>query len=73
MLQVNIPEVRRGDRVILKNVVFASESRVTCLKGRNGSGKTTLLLALAGLIPHKGEIKPKITNTAAVRPPFYSP
>lgn len=57
MLQVRIPEVRRGRRLVLRNVTFTSGSRVICLRGRNGSGKTSLLLALAGLIPHNGVVK----------------
>ena len=56
MLQVDIPEVRRGNRVVLRNVRFTTSSRVTCLRGRNGSGKTTLLLALAGLVQHSGRV-----------------
>ncbi|WP_168064942.1 ATP-binding cassette domain-containing protein [Sulfolobus sp. S-194] len=43
--------------MILRNVNFISNSRVTCLKGKNGSGKTTLLLALSGIIPHKGKVR----------------
>ena len=64
MIQVNIPELKRGDKLVLKNVTFSSSSRVTCIKGRNGSGKTSLLLALAGLVYHKGKIvaDPEIKN-----------
>ncbi|MBB5255096.1 ABC transporter ATP-binding protein [Sulfurisphaera ohwakuensis] len=64
MLQVNIPELKRGDKIILKNITFSSRSRIICLKGRNGSGKTSLLLALSGLIHHNGKVKadPEIKN-----------
>ena len=65
MLQVDIPEVRRGNRVVLRNVRFTSSSRVTCIRGRNGSGKTTLLLALAGLVQHPG----KVVATPEIRSP----
>ncbi|HEX9684102.1 MAG TPA: ATP-binding cassette domain-containing protein [Acidimicrobiales bacterium] len=37
--------------------LLAAARRVTAVLGPNGAGKTTLLLAIAGLLPHRGEIR----------------
>ena len=42
---------------ILENISFRIDGPGLCfILGRNGSGKSTLLRALAGLIPHEGQI-----------------
>ena len=46
-----------GDRHVLRDVDFAiARGSWVGLTGPNGSGKTTLLRAIAGLLPHSGEI-----------------
>jgi cobalt/nickel transport system ATP-binding protein len=43
---------------VLADVTFSmAEGERVALVGLNGSGKTTLLLALAGLLPHQGEVR----------------
>lgn len=47
----------RGGRLVLSGLGFAlADGEVALLRGPNGSGKSTLLRALAGLVPHRGQI-----------------
>ena len=48
---------RLGDTEILHNITLAlSRARWTSIVGPNGAGKSTLLKALAGLLPHSGDV-----------------
>ena len=48
---------RLGDAQILHNIALAlPRARWTCIVGPNGAGKSTLLKALAGLLPHSGDV-----------------
>ena len=49
--------VRLGDAEVLHGIDLALPAgRWTSVVGPNGAGKSTLLKALAGLIPHSGEV-----------------
>ncbi len=49
--------VRLGDRWALDGVdVSIAAGQWTCVVGPNGAGKSTLLKALAGLVPHQGQV-----------------
>jgi iron complex transport system ATP-binding protein len=49
--------VTRGGRTLVEDVsLVAALGSVTAILGPNGAGKSTLLKALAGLVPHSGEI-----------------
>jgi iron complex transport system ATP-binding protein len=49
--------VRLGDRWALDRVdVSIAAGQWTCVVGPNGAGKSTLLKALAGLVPHQGQV-----------------
>ena len=48
---------RLGDTEILHDIHLAlPRGRWTCIVGPNGAGKSTLLKALAGLLPHTGDV-----------------
>ncbi len=52
MIRLRAPEIRLGDRVVLRDIDFAAASgTLVALCGPNGAGKSTLLRALAGLLP----------------------
>lgn len=57
ILELRSLSVTIGERLAVSGVSLsiAAGERVA-LVGLNGSGKTTLLLAVAGLIPHEGEV-----------------
>ncbi len=56
MLRVRGLSVRRGRRVVLRDVGFEADAgSITCVLGPNGAGKSTLLKAVAGLLPCEGE------------------
>lgn len=45
-------------RAVFRDLDLAiSAGRWTCIVGPNGAGKSTLLKALAGLLPHQGEVR----------------
>ncbi len=46
-----------GSRILNDVALSVSSGAWVCLIGPNGSGKTTLLEAVAGLVPHSGEIR----------------
>jgi iron complex transport system ATP-binding protein len=46
-----------GSRILDDVTLSAPPGGWVCLIGPNGSGKTTLLKAVAGLVPHSGEIR----------------
>ena len=49
--------VTLGARLVLKNLdLQIKASRWTCVVGPNGAGKSSLLKALAGLLPHTGQV-----------------
>ena len=50
-------DARLGETPILHGITLAlPRGRWTCIVGPNGAGKSTLLKALAGLLPHGGEV-----------------
>ncbi|MBQ9419085.1 MAG: ABC transporter ATP-binding protein [Synergistaceae bacterium] len=49
--------LRRGERVILRNISLTIPSGLVSLIGANGSGKTTLLRVLAGLENYSGRVE----------------
>ena len=55
----NIEELslRRGEKVILKNLSLSIPSGLVSLIGANGSGKTTLLRVMAGLESYSGRVE----------------
>ena len=56
-LQAQGLRVRLGDRWALDGVdVSIAAGQWTCVVGPNGAGKSTLLKALAGLVPHQGQV-----------------
>ncbi|MEM7774845.1 MAG: heme ABC exporter ATP-binding protein CcmA [Pseudomonadota bacterium] len=51
-LAIEHVSVRRGERLVLRDVSFRLDRAGTLLlKGHNGSGKTTLIRTIAGLLP----------------------
>jgi iron complex transport system ATP-binding protein len=57
-LQTQGLRVRLGDRWALDGVdVSIAAGQWTCVVGPNGAGKSTLLKALAGLVPHEGQVR----------------
>ena len=56
-LQARDLSVTLGGRLVLKNLdLQIKASRWTCVVGPNGAGKSSLLKALAGLLPHTGQV-----------------
>mgnify|MGYP000219817298 CR=1 FL=1 len=56
-LQTRQLQVQLGGRPALKGVdLQITAGRWTCVVGPNGAGKSTLLKALAGLLPHSGQV-----------------
>jgi iron complex transport system ATP-binding protein len=50
-------QVQLGERAVLHGVdLQIATGRWTCVVGPNGAGKSTLLRALAGLLPHSGQV-----------------
>ncbi len=50
-------QVQLGDRTVLRGMdLQIAAGRWTCVVGPNGAGKSTLLKALAGLLPHSGQV-----------------
>ena len=50
-------QVQLGGRTVLQGVdLQIAAGRWTCVVGPNGAGKSTLLKALAGLLPHTGQV-----------------
>ena len=50
-------QVRLGHRTVLQGIdLQIAAGRWTCVVGPNGAGKSTLLKALAGLLPHTGQV-----------------
>lgn len=50
-------QVQLGDRFVLQGLdLQISAGRWTSVVGPNGAGKSTLLKALAGLLPHRGQV-----------------
>ncbi|MDR5700833.1 ABC transporter ATP-binding protein [Agromyces aerolatus] len=67
--------VRRGTRTVVDDVhVELRRGETLGLVGRTGSGKTSLALALAGLIPHDGDVRVAAPRArGAVQLVFQSP
>lgn len=58
MLEIRDLCVKYGDRTVFDGFSLDVKDReILCVLGRSGCGKTTLLNAVAGLVPHGGEIK----------------
>ncbi|MEK7345643.1 MAG: ABC transporter ATP-binding protein [Pseudomonadota bacterium] len=56
-LQTRQLQVQLGGRPVLKGIdLQIAAGRWTCVVGPNGAGKSTLLQALAGLLPHAGQV-----------------
>ena len=56
-LQTRQLQVDLGDRTVLNGLdLQITSGRWTCVVGPNGAGKSTLLRALAGLLPHSGQV-----------------
>jgi iron complex transport system ATP-binding protein len=56
-LQTHRLQVQLGGRPVLKGIdLQITAGRWTCVVGPNGAGKSTLLQALAGLLPHTGQV-----------------
>jgi iron complex transport system ATP-binding protein len=57
-LQARALSVRLGIAEVLHSIDLAlPRGRWTSVVGPNGAGKSTLLKALAGLLPHRGEVR----------------
>ncbi len=58
LLRVSSLGVEIGRRRVLEGVSFeVRRGEIVSILGPNGAGKTTLLKAIAGLIPHTGEVE----------------
>lgn len=57
VLQTRQLSASLGDRRVLNNIdLHIMAGRWTCVVGPNGAGKSSLLKALAGLLPHTGQV-----------------
>jgi len=57
-LQAHGVRAKLGDNLVLHGIDLAlASARWTSVVGPNGAGKSTLLKALAGLLPHGGEVR----------------
>ena len=62
--------VRLADRPVLQGIDLSiAQGRWTCVVGPNGAGKSTLLRALAGLLPHEGQVRWQEQPLATLSPP----
>ena len=58
LLDVVIPELKAGDRVLAEDIYFHMEGKdKICIIGENGSGKTTLLKILCQKLAEKPELR----------------
>jgi ABC-type sulfate/molybdate transport systems ATPase subunit len=58
VLRTRSLRVQRGSRDVLTDIDFTlREGEITALLGPNGAGKSTLLEAIAGVLPHTGELQ----------------
>lgn len=58
MLEIKNINVNYGEKSVFKDFTLEVKDReILCVLGKSGCGKTTLLNAVAGLVPHTGEIK----------------
>ncbi|MDP4734513.1 MAG: ABC transporter ATP-binding protein, partial [Limnohabitans sp.] len=56
-LQTRQLSAELGGRQVLKAIdLQIAAGRWTCVVGPNGAGKSSLLKALAGLLPHSGQV-----------------
>ena len=56
-LQTRQLSAELGGRQVLKSIdLQITAGRWTCVVGPNGAGKSTLLKAMAGLLPHSGQV-----------------
>jgi iron complex transport system ATP-binding protein len=56
-LQTHQLSATLGGRQVLKNIdLTIATGRWTCVVGPNGAGKSSLLKAMAGLLPHSGQV-----------------
>lgn len=57
MLEIRNLCVNYGEKTVFKDFSLSvGDKEIFCVMGKSGCGKTTLLNAIAGLVPHSGEI-----------------
>ena len=57
MLEIRNLCVNYGEKTVFKDFSLSvGDKEILCVMGKSGCGKTTLLNAIAGLVPHNGEI-----------------
>ncbi|MCB5204041.1 ABC transporter ATP-binding protein [Neorhizobium sp. T786] len=68
LLQVSLPQVSLGPRVVLKDITFSvGAGEIVGLLGPNGAGKSTLLRAICGLIAFHGKVTIDGSDVTALR------
>lgn len=58
MLEIKNLCVRYGEKIVFDNFdLRVGDREILCVLGKSGCGKTTLLNAVAGLVPHTGDVR----------------
>ena len=58
MLEIQNLCVRYGEKIVFDNFdLRVGDREILCVLGKSGCGKTTLLNAVAGLVPHTGDVR----------------
>ena len=58
VLELSLPELRRGDRLLARNIeLFVRGPEKVCITGRNGAGKTTLMNVIRSSLEGRSDLR----------------